>query len=124
VLYPGGQPVHHDRLAGCGHLGKPLAQVIKGGDEGPVGLAVPQRGKRAQQQVHAVADLGLGDADRPPSAPVRQPVQNDRRNGVQADLQRQRRRATGAGWAGWQQVGEASGQPGQHGCRQRGARAV
>jgi hypothetical protein len=32
--------------------------------------------------------------------------------------------ATGAGWAGWQQLGEASGQPGQHGCRQRGARAV
>jgi hypothetical protein len=93
ALYPGGQPVHHDRLAGCGHLGKPLAQVIKGGDEGPVGLAVPQRGKRAQQQVHAVADLGLGDTDRPASAPVRQPVQNDRRNGVEADLQRQRRRA-------------------------------
>src|SRR6266511_2548168 len=74
-LHPGRQPVHHDRLAGCGHLPKPVAQVLEGGDEGPVGLAVPQAGQRAEQQVQAVADLGLGDPDRPAGAPVRQPVQ-------------------------------------------------
>jgi hypothetical protein len=63
-LHPGGQPVYHDRLAGLGHLRKPVAQVIEAGDEAPVGLAVPQRGKRTKQQVHAVANLGLGDPDR------------------------------------------------------------
>ena len=43
------------------HLRKVLAQVGEGGDKGPVGLAVAERGQRAQQQVEAVADLGLGD---------------------------------------------------------------
>jgi hypothetical protein len=90
ALHPGGQPIHHDRLAGCGYLGKPLAQVGQGGDEGAVGLAVPHGRQRAKQQVEAVADLGLGDADHAAGAPVRQPVQDDRPNGVQADLQRQR----------------------------------
>jgi hypothetical protein len=57
--HPGGQPVHHDRLADLGHLRKPLAQVSQAGDEGAVGLAVPHGGKLAEQQVQAVADLGL-----------------------------------------------------------------
>jgi hypothetical protein len=34
-------------------------QVVERGDEGPVGLAEPERGQRAEQQVEAVADLGL-----------------------------------------------------------------
>jgi hypothetical protein len=55
----GGQPVHADRLAGCGHLRKPLAKVVQAGDEGPVGLAEAEGGQQAQQQVQAVADLGL-----------------------------------------------------------------
>ena len=71
ALHAGGQPVHADRLAGCGHLRKPLAQVVQAGDEGPVGLAEPQRAKLTKQQVHAVTDLGLGDADHPGGAPVR-----------------------------------------------------
>jgi catechol 2,3-dioxygenase-like lactoylglutathione lyase family enzyme len=45
-------------------------------------------GQRAQQQVQAVADLGLGDPDHAAGAPVRQPVQQHRSDGVQADLQR------------------------------------
>jgi hypothetical protein len=39
ALHPGGQPVHADRLAGGGHLRKPLAKVVQAGDEAPVGLA-------------------------------------------------------------------------------------
>jgi hypothetical protein len=110
-LHPGGQPVQADRLPSLGHLPKPVAKLGQaGGDEGPVGLAVPQRGKRAKQQVQAVAHLGLGDADRPAGAPVRQPVQDDRGNGVQADLQRQRPVAAPSGWVGWQQVGQAADQ--------------
>ncbi len=92
-LHPGGQPVHHHGLAGGGHLCKPLAQVVEAGDEAAIGLAVPHGGQRAKQQVQAVADLGLGDPNRPPGAPVRQPVQDDRGDGVQADLQRQWRGA-------------------------------
>jgi len=94
-----------------GHLLKQLAELRKGGDERPVGLAVPEFGQLGEQQVHAVADLGLGDPHRPAGAPVRQPVQDHRGDGVQADLQRQWRVAALPGWAGWQQVGEAVGQP-------------
>jgi len=65
-------------------------------------------------QVQAVAHLGLGDADHPAGAPVRQPVEDDRRDRVQADLQGQRRVAALSGRARWQQVAEAVGQPGQH----------
>jgi hypothetical protein len=100
-LYPGRQPVDHDRLAGAGHLPKALAQLGEGGDEGAVGLAEPQRGQLAQQQVHAVADLGLGDPDHPAGASVRQPVQDHRRDSVQSDLQGKWRVAAHAGWAGW-----------------------
>jgi hypothetical protein len=64
-LHPGGQPVHADRLAGRGHLHQHLAQVIEAGDEGAVGLAEAEGARRAKQQVQAVADLGLGDADHP-----------------------------------------------------------
>jgi hypothetical protein len=49
-LHPGGQPVHHDRLAGCSHLREPVAQVVEAGDEGAVGPAIPQRGQGAKQQ--------------------------------------------------------------------------
>jgi hypothetical protein len=98
-LYPGGQPVQTDRLAGLGHLRKPAAKLVQAGDEGPVGLAEAEVAKRAEQQVHAVADLGLGDPHRPSGAPVRQPVQQHRSDRVQADLQRQRRGAALAGWA-------------------------
>jgi hypothetical protein len=49
ALHPGGQPVDHNRLAGASHLRKPVAQVIQAGDEGPVGLAVPQCAKRTKQ---------------------------------------------------------------------------
>jgi hypothetical protein len=31
----------------------------------PVGLAVPKPGEPGEQQIHAVADLGLGDPDHP-----------------------------------------------------------
>jgi hypothetical protein len=124
ALHRGGQPVQAHHLTGLGHFPKPLAQLVQAGDEGPVGLAEAQRAQRAKQQVHAVADLGLGDPHRPAGAPVRQPVQQHRRDGVQADLQRQWRCAALTGWAGWQQVAEPSGQPGQHVCGQRGARAV
>src|SRR5512132_1210165 len=61
ALHPGGQPVHAHRLAGGSHFCQQLAQVIKGGDEGAVGLTEPQRTQGAEQQVQAVADLGLGD---------------------------------------------------------------
>ena len=47
LLHPGRQPVHHDRLADLGHLRQQLTQAGEGGDEGPVGLAVPKRGQRA-----------------------------------------------------------------------------
>jgi hypothetical protein len=39
-------------------------------------------------------DLGLGDADRSPGAAVRQPVEDDRPDGIQGDPQRQQRGAT------------------------------
>ena len=42
-----------------------FAQVVQGGDAGAVGLAEPERAKRAEQQVQAVADLGLARS-RPP----------------------------------------------------------
>src|SRR5215216_1129577 len=87
-LHPGRQPVHADRLAGLGHLRQQFAQLVEAGDEAAVGLAVPHGSQRAEQQVQAVADLGLGDPDRAAGAPVRQPVQDDRGDGVQADLQR------------------------------------
>jgi hypothetical protein len=86
-LHPGRQPVNQDRLAGSGRLPKALAQVRKGSDERPVGLAVPERGEPGEQQIHAVADLGLGDPDHPTGPPVGQSVQEDRGDGVQADLQ-------------------------------------
>jgi hypothetical protein len=50
-LHPGRQPVKAHRLAGADHLGKPAAQVVQGADEAAVGLAVPQRRQRAEQQV-------------------------------------------------------------------------
>jgi hypothetical protein len=90
-------------------------QARPGCDEAAVGLAEPQRGQLAQQQVHAVAHFGLGDADRAAGAAVRQPVQQHRPDGVQADLQRQRRGAAGARWARRGQVRQAAGQPGEHG---------
>ena len=71
ALHPGGQPVHHDRLAGTCHLRKPAAQVIQAGDEAAVGLAGPQRGRLGRRQVEAVADLGLGDPDHAASTAVR-----------------------------------------------------
>jgi hypothetical protein len=123
-LHPGGQPVQAHRLAGTAHLRKPLAQFVEAGDEDSVGLTEPERAKRAKQQVQAVADLGLGDADHAAGAPVRQPVEDDGGDGVQAHLQGERQGATAAGWAGWGQVGEAVGQPGQDLGGQRRARAV
>jgi len=51
-----------------------VAQVVEGGD-GAVGLAEAEGAKLTEQQVQAVADLGLGDPDRPAGAPVGQPVQ-------------------------------------------------
>src|SRR6266508_790906 len=57
-LHPGREPVDAHRLAGAGHLPKPPAQLLKGGDEGPVGLAVPDGGQLAKQQVQAVAHPG------------------------------------------------------------------
>jgi hypothetical protein len=86
-LHPGREPVNQDRLAGGGHLPQALAQVGKGGDERPVGLAVRERGEPREQQIHAVADLGLGDPDHPT-------VQQDRGDGVQADRQGERWVAT------------------------------
>jgi hypothetical protein len=90
----------------------------------PSGWQKPSAAKLAKQQVKAVADLGLGDPDRSAGTPVRQPVQQHRGHRVQADLQRQRRGATAAGWARWGQMGEAAGQPGQHPDGQRRTWAV
>jgi hypothetical protein len=98
-LHPGGEPVDAHRLAGLGHLHQVVTQVGEGGDERAVGLAVSEGGQATQQQVQAVAHLGLGDPDHPAGAPVRQPVQHDRRHGIQADLQGQRRVAAQPGWA-------------------------
>jgi hypothetical protein len=123
-LHPRGEPVDHNRLAAGGHLLEQLAQVFQRGGERAVRLAVPQRRQLAKQQVHALADLGLGDPDHAAGAPVRQSIEDDRRNRVQADLQRQRRIAAQPGRARWQQVGEAIGQPGQHRGGQRRPRAV
>jgi hypothetical protein len=124
ALHPGGESVHHDRLAGLSHFHQQRTQVVQGGDEGAVGLAEPEGGQRAQQQVQAVADLGLGDPHHTAGTPVRQPVQQHRGDRVQADLQRQRRGAAQVGRAGWQQVGQAGGQPGQHVCGERRTWAV
>jgi hypothetical protein len=85
-----------------GHLRKVLAKLGRGGDEGAVGLAVAERCQRTQQQVEAVADLGLGDPDHAASAPVRQLVEGHRGDGVQPDFQGQRRGAAQPGWARWQ----------------------
>jgi hypothetical protein len=123
-LHPSGQAIHHDRLADLGHLLQPLAKLLEAGNEGGVGLAEAEGAQRAEQQVHAVADLGLGDADRPAGAPVRQPVEQHGGDGVQADLQRQRPGAATPGWARWEQVGQATGQPAKHRGGQRGTRAV
>jgi hypothetical protein len=90
ALHPGRQPIHAHRLADLGHLRQPFAQVWEGGHERPVGPAQPQRGQLAQQQVQAVADLGLAGPDHPGGASVGQPVQHHRTQGVQPDLQRQR----------------------------------
>ena len=117
-------PVQAHRLAGLGHLPKPVAQLIEAGDEGPVGLVEAEVAKRAKQQVQAVADLGLGDPHRSSGAPVRQPVQDDRSDGVQADRQRQWRGGALAWRARWQQVGQAGGQPVKYVGGQRGAWAV
>jgi len=51
-----------------GHLRKVLTQLGERGDEAAVGLAVAQGGQRTQQQVQALADLGLGD---PTARPAR-----------------------------------------------------
>jgi hypothetical protein len=90
-LHPRGQPVHAHYFAACGHLPRALPHVGEGGDEGTVGLAVPQRCQPGQQQIQTVADLGLGDPDHAASTAVRQPVEDDGGNSVQAHLQRQRR---------------------------------
>jgi hypothetical protein len=90
-LHPGGEPVDQDRLAGVGHLGQALAKVGEGHHERAVRLAQAERGQFAEQQVEAVAHLGLGDADHAGGASVRQPVEDDRGDGVHADLQGQRR---------------------------------
>jgi hypothetical protein len=87
ALHPGGQAVHDHRLAGCGHLHQQRTQVVQAGNEAAVGLAEPQRAKLTEQQVQAVADLGLGDVDHPGGTPVRQPVQQHRGDRVQADFQ-------------------------------------
>jgi len=87
-LHAGAQAVHQRRLAGGPHLPKQLAELLHGGDEAAVGLAEPKGGKPAEQQIQAVADLGLGDPDRAAGTAVRQPVQQDRPDRVQADLQR------------------------------------
>src|SRR6266542_3974341 len=85
-LHPGREPVDAHRLAGAGHLPKPPAQLLRGGDEGPGGLAVPDGGQLAKQQLPAVAHPGLGDPARPPGAPVRQPVEDDHGAGIQTAL--------------------------------------
>jgi hypothetical protein len=50
-LHPGGQPIHHDRLADLSHLGESLAKLVEAGDEGAVGLAQPEISQRTKQQV-------------------------------------------------------------------------
>jgi hypothetical protein len=123
-LHAGPKPVHQRRLAGASHLRQPAAKLVQAGDEAPVGLAEAHGGQLTKQQVHAVADLGLGDTDHAAGAPVRQPVQQHRGHRVQADLQRQRRGAATSGRGWWGQVGEAGGQPAKHRGGQRRARAV
>jgi hypothetical protein len=91
-----------------------LVQLVQRGDERAVRLAEAERAKLAEQQIHAVADLRLGDPHHAPGAPVRQPVQQHGGDRVQADLQRQWRGAAKPGRARRDQVGETGGQPGQH----------
>jgi hypothetical protein len=122
--HPGSEPVDAGCLADLGHLPKALAEVLKGHHERAVGLAVPEVGQLAHEQVHAVAHLSLGDPDHAASTAVRQPVEDNGGHGVQADLQGQRRGAALPARAGWQQRGQATGQPGQHVGRQRRTRAV
>ena len=86
ALHPSAQAVDHDRLAGLGQLLKQLAQILEGGNEDAVGLAEPQRAKRAEQQVEALAHLGLGGPDHSAGTSVRQPIEDDRSDGVQAHL--------------------------------------
>ncbi len=123
-LHPGGKPVDAHRPTGGGHLHQPIAQISQAGGERAIGLAHPERGQFAQQQGDAVADLGLGDPHHPAGPPVRQPVQHNRTDRVQTDLQRQRRGPSPTRRPGWEQVGQPTGQPGQHLDRQRRTRAV
>ena len=123
-LHPGREPVDAHRLAGRGHLLQAVVQVGQGRDEGPVGLAEPERYQFGEQQVQALADLGLGDPDHPTGPPVRQPVQHDSADGVQADLQAQWRVAAPPGRVRRCQVREPTGKPGQHLHGQRRMRAV
>ncbi len=121
VVAPGWPARPRTPLTALGHLRQALLQAAERGDEGAVGLAEPNGGQLGEQQVHAVADLGPEDPDHA-SAPVRQPIEDDRPNGIQADLQRQRRGSAPAPRAGRDQMGEATGQPGQHRCGQRRTR--
>jgi hypothetical protein len=117
-LHPRGQPVDQDRLAGLGHLRQPQAQVVQAGDEGPIGLADAERDQLAQQHVQAVADLALADPDHATRPPVGQPVEDDRPDRVQPDLQRDRPGPTSPAGT-WGQVRQPGREPGQNVCGQR-----
>jgi len=121
-LHSGRQPVHQDRLAGAGHLRKPLAKLVEAGDEGAVGLAEAELAKRAQQQVQAVADLVL-------EMPTMRPARRYDRPSSSTAPTASRRTASGSGRVPPRpgrrgKVGQAIGQPGQRLGGQRRARAV
>jgi len=88
-----------------------------------IGLADPERDQLAQQQVQAVTDLALADPNHAPGPPVGQPVEENRPDRIQPDLQRDRPGPTAPAWP-WCQVSEPGGEPGQDLCRQRRTRTV
>jgi hypothetical protein len=79
----------------------------------PVELAEPEGDQFGQQQVQAVADLGLAGPDHAAGSLVRQPVEDDRADRVQANHQRDRRGPAQPGRTRRAQVRKAGGQPGQ-----------
>jgi hypothetical protein len=112
-LHPGGQPVHRHRLAGACHLHQPLAQVVEAGDEGSVRLAVPERGCRPPRSWRSRPCGQHGGTTTRPAARLR------RRPGAPPAAAAGCRPAR----AGWSQVGQTAGQPGQHLGGQRRTRA-
>jgi hypothetical protein len=118
----GRQPIHHHRLAGCGHLHQQPAQVIQGGDEGPVGLnprAPSGPSSRSRLSPTSVLEIPTARPARRYDSPSSSTAATASRR-ISSDSGGCRPGRVG----GMAQVDQAAGQPGQHVCRQRRTWAV